>query len=305
VTAIHALLDRARRDGRALVMGVLNVTPDSFSDGGQFLADTSWKARIDGLLAEGADVIDVGGESTRPGSSAVSASEQLARVLGPVGYAAGRGAVVSIDTTSVEVARAALGAGASIVNDVSCLADLGLAAAARDAGAALIVMHSLGPMASMPGYSSYPDDAYTDVVADVRQALLDARARAEAAGLRREAVLLDPGLGFHKSAAQSYALLRHLGVLCADGPVAVGASRKSFLARDVASPPADRLGGTLAACLAAARAGATLLRVHDVLATRQALAVERAIAAPGDGAGVSLHHHPCGQAGEPRLPGGA
>ncbi len=258
-------------------MGVLNVTPDSFSDGGRYLASEAAEGRIEALLDEGADVIDVGGESTRPGAVPVPADEQLARVLGPIRAACQRGAVVSVDTTSPAVARGACEAGAVIINDVSCLADPGLARVARDQGAWLLVMHSRGAMGSMAGFSAYPEGGYGDVVAEVHDELARARGRALAEGLDPGRFWVDPGLGFHKSAAHSYALLRGLERLADLGPVVVGASRKSFLARDVAAPPAERLGGTVAACLAGARRGAAALRVHDVRAVRQALAVAAAI----------------------------
>lgn len=262
-------------------MGILNVTPDSFSDGGRFEAEGAWRARAEELVAEGADLVDVGGESTRPGSSPVEAAEQCRRVLGPVRFLARElGACVSVDTTSPEVAERALGEGASIVNDVSCLADAGLARAAAAAGAWLLIMHSRGAMGAMPGYSDHPLSAYADVVGEVRAELGQALGRAREAGLPKGRAIVDPGLGFHKNAEQSYALLGALPALAELGaPVAVGPSRKSFLARDVKAPPAGRLGGTLAACLFAVRQGAEIVRVHDVLALRQALAVERRLEA--------------------------
>lgn len=258
-------------------MGILNATPDSFSDGGRYPSEAALAQRIDELLAEGADVIDIGGESTRPGAPPVSADEQKARVLGAVASASRRGALVSIDTTLPEVAAAACAAGARIVNDVSCLADRALARVAREHQAALLIMHSRGSMTAMAGFSSYPAHGYDDVVGEVHDELARARRAALDEGLAPEQVWVDPGLGFHKSAEHSYALLRHLERLSDLGPVVVGASRKSFLARDVTAAPAERLGGTVAACLAAARRGAAMLRVHDVRAVRQALAVERAI----------------------------
>lgn len=258
-------------------MGVLNVTPDSFSDGGRFREAEAARARIAELIEEGADLIDIGGESTRPGAAAVPAGEQLARVLGPVRFARERGAIVSIDTTLPEVASEACGAGASLINDVSCLADPALARVARERGAVLLLMHSRGPMGGMAGFSSYPEGGYRDVVTEVRDELAKARQRALDEGLDEGQIWVDPGLGFHKSAAHSYALLRGLAGLAGLGPVVVGASRKSFLARDVQAPPGERLGGTVAACLAAARRGAAALRVHDVRVIRQALAVEAAI----------------------------
>jgi dihydropteroate synthase len=180
------------------------------------------------------------------------------------------------------VADAALAAGASVINDVSCLGDDALARVAAARGAHLIVMHSRGAMATMPGFSAYPAAAYEDPVTDVARALGEALDRAERAGLPRDRMLIDPGLGFHKNASHSYALLARLRELASLGaPIVVGASRKSFLARDVAAPPESRLGGTIAACLAAADNGAACVRVHDVRAVRQALAVHYAIRVGG------------------------
>jgi dihydropteroate synthase len=270
-----------RRESRPATMGVLNVTPDSFSDGGRYLSKEDARARIDRLLEEGATIIDVGGESTRPGARPVSAPEQIARTLDAVRYAAQeRGAIVSIDTTSPDVAVAALEAGAQVVNDVSCLADPRLAEVAASRGALLVIMHSRGAMAEMPGFSTYASDAYGDIVEDVARELSAARDRAVGAGVSRDDVFLDPGLGFHKNASHSYELLARLSELSSLGaPLVVGASRKSFLARDLGVPAKDRIGGSIAAALSAARSGAAVLRVHDVLETRHALAVEAAIAA--------------------------
>lgn len=263
-------------------MGICNVTPDSFSDGGLHLSAEAARARVDALLAEGADVIDVGGESTRPGSTPVPAREQLARVLEVVRYAATK-ACVSIDTTSPEVAAACLDAGASVVNDVSCLRDEGLAKVAAANGAALVLMHARATQAAMTGFSAWPDDAYGDVVSDVLREWGDAASRAERLGVARDALVMDPGLGFAKNARHSTELLRRTAELvrALDVPVLVGASRKSFLAaadRDAA--PAERLGASVAAAVFAARAGAAMLRVHDVRATRQAIDLDRVLAAP-------------------------
>lgn len=265
-------------------MGVLNVTPDSFSDGGRWLEPVAAKRRVDALLDEGADVIDIGGESSRPGADPVPAAEQIARVREAVVYAAReRHALVSIDTTDAEVARFAIEHGASIVNDVSCLGDPALARVAAGAGAALVLMHSRGWMKGMRGFSDMPGDAYGDVVEDVARELREARDRAVAAGMPAEEIALDPGLGFFKNAAHSVELVRRLEELAGLGhPIVVGPSRKSFLAK-VASrpaPPDERLGGTIAASLACAARGACVLRVHDVAAVRQALDVARAIGGP-------------------------
>jgi len=272
-------------------MGICNVTPDSFSDGGLHFAPEAARARVDQLMAEGADIIDVGGESTRPRAEPVAPQVQIGRVLDVVRYAAGLGACVSIDTTAPEVAAACLDAGASVVNDVSCLLDGALARVVAASGAALILMHARGVQKEMPGFSSYPDDAYGDVVRDVCAEWENAAERARSAGVARDAVVMDPGLGFAKNARHSLELLARLDeVVRAVGvPVAVGASRKSFLgvaAEDPARsghkpesvPPAERLGASVAAAIHAARAGASILRVHDLRATRQAIDLERAMA---------------------------
>ena len=262
----------------AALMGVCNVTPDSFSDGGRYLAPEAAQARVDELLAEGADVIDVGGESTRPGAPPVPASEQTARVLDVVKYAASRGACVSVDTTSPSVAAACLDAGAWAVNDVSCLRDEDLARVVAASGGALVLMHARGTQAEMRGFSQYPDEGYGDVVVDVRAEWEAAAARARSLGVTRDALVMDPGLGFAKNARQSLELLRRSGELVRslDVPVALGASRKSFLTLvDDGARPDERLGASIAAALAAAARGVAILRVHDVRATRQALDLGR------------------------------
>jgi dihydropteroate synthase len=269
-------------------MGVLNVTPDSFSDGGRYLAAEAWRTRVDELLAEGADLVDVGAESTRPGAKAVPASEQIERAVGAVRYAAERGACVTIDTADPEVAAACLDAGACAVNDVSCLRRTELATVAAANGAALVLMHARGTQEDMRGYGAVPDDAYGDVVEDVLCEWEEAAARAVAAGLAREALVLDPGLGFMKNARHSLALLRRTRelVLRAGVPVAVGASRKSFLTvvdggAAAKSAPSERVGASIAAALHAAQAGAAVLRVHDVRATAQAIDLDATLAGRG------------------------
>jgi dihydropteroate synthase len=260
-------------------MGVLNVTPDSFSDGGEFQDTAAACDRIDALIDQGAGIIDIGGESTRPRFTPVPSQEQLRRTLGPIRHAADRGVLVSIDTTDPEVARAALGQGAAIVNDVSCLgAGEELARVAAAAGALLILMHARAPMTASSGFSGTSDDAYGDVVEEVKREWLQAEARAEQAGMPRDRILMDPGLGFNKSARHSAELVRRLDELRAMGfPVVLGPSRKSFLVAEVKSAPSRRVGGTAAACIAAAARGAAVLRVHDVLEVRQALAVARSV----------------------------
>jgi dihydropteroate synthase len=253
--------------GRPALMGILNVTPDSFSDGGRFQAPADAAARADRLIAEGADIVDLGGESTRPGAQATPVDDELARVLPALDHLASVGATVSIDTRNAAVMRAALGAGAGIVNDVSALRhdpdSLALAAAAR---APVILMHMQGEPATMND-----DPRYDDVVAEVA-AWLAARAEAcIAAGIEPERIALDPGLGFGKTYRQNLALLHGLDAIVALGyPVCLGASRK--LAAWTAADSVRLAVSTTAAVIAASK-GAALLRVHDVAETRAALRV--------------------------------
>jgi dihydropteroate synthase len=280
MTPLRALLDRRER---VVLMGVLNCTPDSFSDGGLFGDEGAAATRAAALFAAGAAVIDVGAESTRPGSTPVSAREQIARLGGIIRTIAATGALVSIDTTLPEVAEFALGEGAVVVNTVSLEPAAELGAVAARHGAALVLMHSRGAMSDMKGFSVYADDGYRDVISDVGREWSEAAGRALAAGLPRESLVLDPGLGFAKNAAQSIAICARLDELCALGfPVLVGPSRKSFLARIAApegplAPPGERLGGTVAAVLACVAKGAKMARVHDVAAVAQALAIDEAI----------------------------
>lgn len=253
-------------------MGVLNVTPDSFFDGARYLGPSEARARIDRLLAEGADIIDVGAESTRPGAPAVAPEEQLARALPAIEYAVSVGALVSIDTRSPLVARRALGLGARVVNDVSCLADPELASVTEEFDADLVIMHSRGSMTAMPGFGSYPSAGYDDVIDDVRREWQEAERRALLEGIGPERLWFDPGIGFHKSHEQSRELLGRLAELRGVGAgLVVGPSRKSFIGALDDSAPAERLGGTVAACLRAVDSGAQVLRVHDVQVIRQAL----------------------------------
>lgn len=267
--------------GRPRLLGIVNVTPDSFSDGGRFL--TAERAVEHGLalLAEGADALDLGAESTRPGGGVygagartVAVAEELERLL-PVlaGLRRETSRPLSVDTRKAAVAREALAAGADIINDVSALGDPEMGAVVAAAGCPVILMHSRGELGSMQR-----DIAFTDVVAEVAAELDDAAARALAAGIAKEKVIVDPGLGFGKTAAQNLALLRGLPALVERGrPVLVGASRKSFLGAVTGQPPAERLEGSLAAAAWSARGGAAILRVHDVAATRRFLDVWTAI----------------------------
>lgn len=278
-----SVVARAKASRGVALMGVCNVTPDSFSDGGAFLSPAQARARVDALIADGADIVDVGGESTRPGAKPVPPEEQLARVLEVVRYAAERCAV-SIDTTQPSVADACLRAGACAVNDVSFLSDFGLADVVARHGAALVLMHCRGPQEDMKGFSEYPEGAYADVVAEV---LAEWRARATEAHARGVRFLvMDPGLGFSKSAKQSAKLLERTADLVrgAGAPVLVGASRKSFLR--VVDPDAtvtQREGASTAAALWAARGGASIVRVHDVRAARQAIDLFRRFEGGGSG----------------------
>ena len=277
------------RRGAAL-MGICNVTPDSFSDGGRFFDHAAARARVDELMAAGADIIDIGGESTRPGSKPVPAREQLERVLPVVRHAVQRGACVSIDTTRAEVAAACLDAGAHAVNDVSLLRDEDLARVVSGSGACLVLSHARAPQEQMQGYGGWSLGAYDDVVKDVIADWERAAARAAELGVPRSALVMDPGLGFSKASRHSFELLRRVGQLVAsmtasgEVPVLIGASRKSFLTlvdpRGDKSEPEDRDGASIAAALHAVRAGVHILRVHDVHATRQAIDMEIVLGTP-------------------------
>jgi dihydropteroate synthase len=260
-------------------MAVLNTTPDSFFDGGQFLSAAHARDRVDALLAQGADILDIGAESTRPGASPVSPSEQIQRAQPAVERALERGALVSVDTGSSEVADYFLRLGVSLINDATGLFTGELAGVVARHGARLILMHSRGSMAA-ERFSQYPEDAYGDIVLDVRREWLELRNRAEGAGLSAQDVYFDPGLGFHKNAAQSAALVQRLSEFRGLAPIMVlGASRKSFIGALDNSAPEQRLGGSLAVALLGASAGAQVLRVHDVQETRQALLAWRAFRA--------------------------
>lgn len=264
------------------VMGIVNLTPDSFSDGGDLPTLEAALARAAAMVEHGADLLDVGGESTRPGAAAIPPEEQLRRILPFVREAAIRFDVpLSVDTRSAAVARVALEAGASVVNDVSGLAhdpDMGAAVAA--AGAGLVLMHMRGEPATMAGHARYGD-----VVAEVRSELGQALARAREAGVPDDRIVLDPGLGFAKDASHNWTLLARLHELLALGrPLLLGPSRKRFLGELLAVPPAERAVGTAAACAMGYLAGARIFRVHDVRAVVEALRVVRAVAGAAEAA---------------------
>ncbi|MGH9169119.1 MAG: dihydropteroate synthase, partial [Acidimicrobiia bacterium] len=224
-------------------MGVLNVTPDSFSDGGRFVDRARAVEHGVRLWEEGADLVDVGGESTRPGAAEVSAEEERTRVVPVVGELAERGMVVSIDTSKPQVAEAALRVGAQVVNDISALGDPAMAGLVAESGAGLVLMHMQGTPRTMQA-----DPRYQDVVAEVREFLVARAARAEQAGIDPARICLDPGIGFGKLLEHNLALLAHLGALVETGyPVLVGTSRKSFLGQILDGlPPEEREEGTAA-----------------------------------------------------------
>ena len=259
-----------------VLMGVLNVTPDSFSDGAEFLDPDKAVARAASLLDEGALIVDIGGESTRPGSEPVSPDEELRRVM-PVlrGLLAVRPeAVVSIDTYRASTAEAALDAGAHSGNDVTALRDPRMVGVVAERGCSIVLMHMRGEPKSMQ-----QGPRYEDVVREVRDFLARRTERALQAGVEEENIIIDPGIGFGKTLEHNLTLLNRLGALVELGfPVLVGASRKSFLGRIVGSgSPKERLFGTVATNVIAYEQGVSLFRVHDVRANREALAIAAAI----------------------------
>jgi dihydropteroate synthase len=264
---------------RPVVMGVLNLTPDSFSGDGLAGSVDAACARALALQAAGAAVIDIGGESTRPGAARVSVPEELGRVLPVIERLAGQLTVpISIDTRHAEVMRAAVGAGAGLINDVAALREPGALAAAATLGVPVILLHMQGEPGSMQQAPHYGD-----VVADVAAFLAERVAACERAGIAREHLLLDPGFGFGKTAEHNLALLRGLPVLARQGlPVVAGLSRKSLIGAVTGAPVTQRLGGSVALALLAAERGARLLRVHDVEATVQALAMLEAVQGVGE-----------------------
>ena len=275
------LARRSLRYGeRTLVMGVLNVTPDSFSDGGQFFSADDAVAHANQMIDEGADIIDIGGESTRPRSEFVSEEEELRRVIPVIERLAAKVSVpISIDTTKAAVARAALRAGAEIVNDISGLRfEAAIADEAAEARAGLVLMHSRGTPKDM---QQLPPVA--DIMSEVINGLRESVAVAVQHGVAREAIVIDPGIGFGKTVAQNCELIAKLDELARafpDLPIMIGTSRKSFIGKLLEGAPADqRLYGTIASVVASVMNGAHIVRVHEVKATLEALRVANAIKA--------------------------
>lgn len=260
-------------------MGVLNVTPDSFSDGGQFFSIDQALVRAEEMIAEGADIIDVGGESTRPGGEPVSVEEEIRRVVPVIETLSSRVTTpLSVDTTKSEVARAALDAGAAIVNDISALRfDFYVADAAARTGAGLVLMHSRGTPTTM-----HRMPPVADVMAEVVSSLRASIHMAERRGVARASIAIDPGIGFGKTQEQNVELIARLDELIAafpDYPLLIGASRKSFIGRILAddsgtpAPASERLHGTMATITAAVLKGAHIVRVHDVKAAAETIRV--------------------------------
>ncbi len=255
-------------------MGVLNVTPDSFSDGGIYLKPQKAIERALAMLEEGADLIDVGGESTRPGAEPVSPDEEIQRVLPVIEHLSSRIQVpLSIDTSKAAVARAALTAGASMVNDVSALRDPEMPAVVAQAQVPVILMHLRGTPQTMQSTCHYQN-----LIPEIIQELKPSIAKARKAGIPEDQILIDPGIGFGKTAEQNLALLKNLSAFKALGlPVVIGPSRKSFIGHVLNLPVGERLMGTAAAVALAVAQGADIVRVHDVAAIRQVIRMTEAI----------------------------
>ena len=246
---------------RPLVMGILNVTPDSFSDGGRFFSEDAAVAHAERMVEEGADILDVGGESTRPGADAVPAKEETRRVVPVIERLAAEGMLVSVDTSKASVARAAFRAGAKILNDVTALrGDPAMARAAARAGAAVILMHMKGTPRTMQR-----NPEYGDVVEDILGFFRESLRNALRAGIERDKMILDPGIGFGKSPEHNLEILRRLDEFRSLGrPLAIGTSRKNFIGRALGRRVDDRVSGTAATVAAAILRGADVVRVHDV-----------------------------------------
>lgn len=273
---MNALLSALANRARPLIMGVVNVTPDSFSDGGQFQNAQDALNHALRLVGQGADVLDIGGESTRPGSDAVDVEEELSRTIDLISAIRARSPVpISIDTRKPQVARAAIGTGADCWNDVSALTfDQGSVSTAVELGVPVILMHAKGDPKTMQNHPTY-----ADVTGEVLNFLVSRLGQVVLAGIPLNNVLVDPGIGFGKTLEHNLTLMRDLKRLAALGrPLIFGASRKRFIgALDNGADEANRLGGSLAAALWAADHGAAILRVHDVAQTVQALKVRAAL----------------------------
>ncbi|NWG87267.1 MAG: dihydropteroate synthase [Hydrogenophilaceae bacterium] len=257
---------------RPLVMGVVNVTPDSFSDGGRYLAAEQAIAHGLSLKEAGADILDIGGESTRPGAAAVPLQQEMDRVLPVIEGLRGCGAALSVDTSKPELMRAAIAAGVDLVNDVCALTEPGALAAVADSEVGLCLMHMQGQPRTMQA-----NPQYGDVVAEVAAYLEQRVAEAQAVGVAHERILVDPGFGFGKALSHNLALLQGLAKITNIAPVLVGLSRKSMLGLITGRPVDERLAASLAAMLAAVARGAAVVRVHDVKETVDALKVWAAI----------------------------
>ncbi len=268
---------------RTLVMAVLNITPDSFSDGGEFFSLDSAVAHAEQMIAEGADLIDIGGESTRPGSAFVTEEEELQRVIPVIERLAAKSPVpISIDTTKSSVAYAAIAAGAEIVNDISGLRfDPSIADEAAKAKAGLVLMHSRGTPKTMQQLPPV-DEILSEVIGELRNSILVAEER----GVARDRIAIDPGIGFGKTLEQNVELIAKLNQLViafAEFPIMIGTSRKSFLGKLLNGAPADqRLHGTIASVVASVLNGAHIVRVHDVKAAVEAVRVADAVRLAGN-----------------------
>ncbi len=260
---------------KPIIMGILNVTPDSFSDGGKYRELESALSQVHQMIQDGADIIDVGGESTRPGSPRVSPGEELDRVLPVIeGIAASSDVIVSIDTQKSEVAKAAIKAGAHIINDISAgRFDTAMFQVVSDDETGYVMMHMLGDPQIMQN-----NPAYDDVINDINTFFDEQIGKAEAAGVQRAQIVLDPGIGFGKTLEDNLTILANMKEFCGHGlPLILGASRKSFIGMLDQSTVEDRLGGSLAAVVSSYLHGVQIFRVHDVKETRQTLDIFTAI----------------------------
>lgn len=262
-------------DGVPLIMGILNVTPDSFYDGGRYFDRSRAEERAFRLVEEGADLLDIGGESTRPGSDSVTPEEEIRRVVPLIEFLAGRIPIpISIDTYKAEVARVSLQAGAEMINDISGLTfDPDLVSVVAESGVPVVLMHTLGRPQVMQ-----ENPVYRDLIAEIKEFLAGAIQKAERSGVRPENIIIDPGIGFGKTVEHNLEIINRLADFQALGkPVMVGPSRKSFVGKILDEPVDERLEGTLAAVAIAAWNGAEIIRVHDVRAARKVVRIVTAI----------------------------